>query len=314
MSAQDDKNRAEAQKRDAQNEINQHNSEKAKAEKNIAKSRIWITGDEKYSGIFQSSNDGMVVIIVDRNDKDQKAATKGREWTKKSGSKIDRCLIFTKKKSQYLEGNRNNFIYLFASNCNREGILENEALSFAKREFDLEENEIRKTIQSAYHHHTNEHGGNQTKRQSKRYQQLDAQESFYSNLTQTPCFPNHVYEQLPDLLKHCCKVFDSNREKDVFLTGALAVLSGSLSDVQGIYDGRTEYSNIFTFVIAPPANGKGTLKYAAMLGDAFHQKLSQERQEALTNYQVEMTSYRSAVRDFTKGKEMNILKSQECLN
>lgn len=223
-------------------------------------------------------------------------------FPKKSGSKIDRCLIFTKKKSQYLEGNRNNFIYLFASNCNREGILENEALSFAKREFDLEENEIRKTIQSAYHHHTNEHGGNQTKRQSKRYQQLDAQESFYSNLTQTPCFPNHVYEQLPDLLKHCCKVFDSNREKDVFLTGALAVLSGSLSDVQGIYDGRTEYSNIFTFVIAPPANGKGTLKYAAMLGDAFHQKLSQERQEALTNYQVEMTSYRSAVRDFTKGK------------
>ena len=221
---------------------------------------------------------------------------------KQSQSKIESCLIFTKKKSQYMKGNRNNFVYLFASNCNREGISKNEVLSFAKHEFDLEENEILKTIQSAYHHHTNEHGGNQTKRQSKRYQQLDAQESFYSNLTQTPCFPNHVYEQLPDLLKHCCKVFDSNREKDVFLTGALAVLSGSLSDVQGIYDGRTEYSNIFTFVIAPPANGKGTLKYAAMLGDAFHQKLSQERQEALINYQVEMTAYRSAVREFTKGK------------
>jgi hypothetical protein len=44
--------------------------EKAKAEKNIAKSRTWITGDEKYSGIFQSSNDGMVVITVDRNEKD----------------------------------------------------------------------------------------------------------------------------------------------------------------------------------------------------------------------------------------------------
>ena len=71
--------------------------EKAKAEKNIAKSRIWITGDEKYSGIFQSSNDGMVVIIVDRNDKDQKAATKGREWTKKSGSKIEAILKERKK-------------------------------------------------------------------------------------------------------------------------------------------------------------------------------------------------------------------------
>ncbi|MDC3253651.1 hypothetical protein OAU89_02025 [bacterium] len=95
-------------------------------------------------------------------------------------SKLRKCLDFTKNKSQYVEGNRNNFVYLFASNCNREGILENEVLNFAKREFDLVEKEILKTIQSAYHHHTNEYGGNQTKRQSKRYQQLDAQESFYS--------------------------------------------------------------------------------------------------------------------------------------
>jgi len=43
---------------------------------------------------------------------------------KESGSKIEQCLVFTKKKSQYIEGNRNNFVYLFASNCNREGILE----------------------------------------------------------------------------------------------------------------------------------------------------------------------------------------------
>ena len=71
--------------------------EKAKAEKNIAKCRIWITVDEKYSDIFPSSNDGMVVIIVDRNDKDQKAATKGREWTKKSGSKIEAILKERKK-------------------------------------------------------------------------------------------------------------------------------------------------------------------------------------------------------------------------
>ena len=70
--------------------------EKAKAEKNIAKSRVWITGDEKYSGIFQSSNDGMVVITVDRNEKDHKAAAKGREWTK-SGSKIEAILKERKK-------------------------------------------------------------------------------------------------------------------------------------------------------------------------------------------------------------------------
>ena len=72
--------------------------EKAKAEKNIAKSRTWITGDEKYSGLFQSSNDGMVVITVDRNEKDHKAAAKGREWTK-SGSKIE-AILKERKKNQ----------------------------------------------------------------------------------------------------------------------------------------------------------------------------------------------------------------------
>ncbi len=212
------------------------------------------------------------------------------------------CLAFTKKKENYVDGNRNNFVYLFASNCNREGIGESEVLNFASQEFNLPANELKSSIGSAYRHHGNEHGNNQSKRQAKQYKQLDAQESFYEALTQTPCFPKMVYQQLPNLLKQCCEVFDTEREKDVFLTGALGVLSGSLINVEGIYDGRTEYSNIFTFIIAPPANGKGALKYAAMLGDAFHQKLSEERQEAVANYRMQMTEYRSAIRDFTKGK------------
>jgi len=78
--------------------IKNQKKEKAKAEKNIAKSRTWITGDEKYSGLFQSSDDGMVVIVVDRNEKDQKAAEKGREWTK-SGSKIE-AILKERKKNQ----------------------------------------------------------------------------------------------------------------------------------------------------------------------------------------------------------------------
>jgi hypothetical protein len=217
-------------------------------------------------------------------------------------SQLKSCLVFTKKKEQYVEGNRNNFVYLFASNCNREGISEDATLNFAKQEFNLPINELKSSIRSAYHHHGNEHGKSQTKRQAKQYQQLDAQESFYESMTQTPCIPKKVYQQLPKILKECCEVFDTAREKDVFLTGALGILSGSLTDVDGIYDGRTEYSNIFTFIIAPPANGKGALKYAAMLGDAFHNKLREERQEAVTNYQLQMTEYRSAVRDFTKGK------------
>ena len=79
--------------------IKNQKKEKAKAEKSIAKSRTWITGDEQYSGLFQSSDDGMVVISVDRNEKDHKAAAKGREWTKKSGSKVE-AILKERKKNQ----------------------------------------------------------------------------------------------------------------------------------------------------------------------------------------------------------------------
>ena len=79
--------------------IKNQKKEKAKAEKSIAKSRTWITGDEQYSGLFQSSDDGMVVITVDRNEKDHKAAAKGREWTKKSGSKVE-AILKERKKNQ----------------------------------------------------------------------------------------------------------------------------------------------------------------------------------------------------------------------
>ncbi|MFK8008965.1 MAG: DUF3987 domain-containing protein [Saprospiraceae bacterium] len=231
---------------------------------------------------------------------------KNMETNSNNDSRLKSCLAFTKKKQQYVEGNRNNFIYLFASNCNREGISESEVLNFAKQEFNLPIGELQSSIRSAFHHHSIEHGKKSRKvskkKQSKQYQHLDAQELFYEQMMTTPCFPKKVYQQLPQLLKKCCEVFESEREKDVFLTGALGILSGSLTEMEGTYDGRTEFSNLFTFIIAPPANGKGAMKYAAMLGDAFHQKLAEERQESLAQYRVEMTEYRSAVRDFSKGK------------
>ncbi len=65
---------------------------------------------------------------------------------------------FTNKKLQYSVGDRNNYVYRLASNCNRVGIpLENTAeLSFLY--FDLPEKDIRASVQSAYTHHTHEFG------------------------------------------------------------------------------------------------------------------------------------------------------------
>ena len=68
------------------------------------------------------------------------------------------CWQFTEQKATYQDGNRNEFLMMFASNCNRAGLIENESLQFALDNCnDLLESEIKATIASAYKN-TSEHG------------------------------------------------------------------------------------------------------------------------------------------------------------
>jgi hypothetical protein len=66
---------------------------------------------------------------------------------------------FTQNRLQYAEGSRNNFLYLFACNCNRKGISQGDAEDFAAGfAFDLDKDEVSKTISSAYKNHSAEFG------------------------------------------------------------------------------------------------------------------------------------------------------------
>lgn len=67
-----------------------------------------------------------------------------------SNEVVLQALKLTKNKLTYILGQRNKFIFLFACNCNRYGILEATALDFAKTNFDLEIIEIENSIKSAY--------------------------------------------------------------------------------------------------------------------------------------------------------------------
>lgn len=64
---------------------------------------------------------------------------------------------FTNNKLQLTTGNRNNWIYLFACNCNRKGIEMHECLSHAHSLCsDKDNKEIEATVKSAYTHHAAE--------------------------------------------------------------------------------------------------------------------------------------------------------------
>ena len=111
------------------------------------------------------------------------------------------------------------------------------------------------------------------------------------NLENTPTIPEEVYENLPQFLKEGSEVFLTNREKDIFLTGALTVISGCLPTVFGYYNGSKVYPNLYSFIVAPAASGKGVMSWAKVLGIAYHKYLREENKILIEEYEESMELY-----------------------
>lgn len=118
-------------------------------------------------------------------------------------------------------------------------------------------------------------------------------------LTKTPLIPDSVFLNLPKLLKQGCGYFKSERERDVFLTSALPILSGCFQSVHGVYRQQTVYPNLFTFVVAPAANGKSALVFSKQLGMKIHKALVDESKAKKALYNLQLKQYNTA----KKGKK-----------
>lgn len=213
---------------------------------------------------------------------------------------------FTNSKSDYTNGNRNNYMYLLASNCNRAGLSESDTYQYCIQNFDLSEKEIREAIKSVYKHHSTEFAkfANATKLQSpyKQNSVSEPDDDLQDYLKSTPTFPDEIFEQLPNILREGCLVFDDRRKRDVFFTAAIAILSGCLPKVTGIYHQERVYTHLYTFVIAPPASGKGVLKNAKRLADKYHQKVLEESRNKQKKYDTDMIDFKNQSRNLKKGE------------
>ncbi len=205
---------------------------------------------------------------------------------------------FTNQKTQYTDGNRNNYIYRLASNCNRTGLSQSDTELLCTQHFDLPEREIKEAVKSAYSHHKPEFAkfANTAKLQSS--EQQTPQEDY---LKATPTIPEELYLQMPEILQHGAMAFTDERERDVFLTGALAILSGCLPGVKGVYAGNEVFPNVFSFAIAPAASGKGALKFAKMLADEYHSFVLKASREAESQYNQELSEHKQKISSKKKG-------------
>ncbi|MBC7524454.1 MAG: DUF3987 domain-containing protein [Flavobacterium sp.] len=188
---------------------------------------------------------------------------------------LDKCLKFTEQKDQYYSGNRNNFIFLFSCNANKFGISKDDTLNYCINNFDLDESEIITTVNSTFKNQSADFAKFANLQSSNTSNIITTENSFddYEDcLKTTPTIPLSVYENLPPILFESCQVFKNERERDTFLTGALAILSGCLPNVSGMYSGSVIYPSLFSFILAPAASGKGALKFAKALADKYHDK------------------------------------------
>ncbi|MFV8358225.1 DUF3987 domain-containing protein, partial [Flavobacterium sp. XS1P32] len=192
-----------------------------------------------------------------------------------------------------------NFIHLLASNSNRFGIYEEDTLDFCMTNFDLDTREIKNAVNSAYKNQIADFA------KFAKFANLQTSEQVIKNnnssntipeeedvLKSTPFIPQSVYDNLPPILLESCKAFNDKREKDVFLTGALAILSGCLPNVSGVYHGSTVYPCLYSFILAPAASGKGVLKFSKALADKYHEKILAESLEARKIYEENLAAFK----------------------
>jgi hypothetical protein len=208
-------------------------------------------------------------------------------------SVFDECVSFTNNILTFNNGNRNNYIYQLACNCNRRGIPHPEAENLITSNFHHEDQtEIRKSIESAYQNNAAEFGkfANLAGSQKKEITN-DTTEDY---LKTTPTIPIEAINLMPDLLQEGARAFEDNpRKRDVFLTSAICIISGCLPDVQGIYDQERVFPHLFSFIIAPAASGKGVLKNAKRLGDKIHKRFTEESKAERKDYENELIEYKA---------------------
>ena len=112
----------------------------------------------------------------------------------------------------------------------------------------------------------------------------------------TPLIPSEIYQQLPTILKESTDMFDDGIEKDVFLIGAITVISGCLPNIEGIYFDEPVSAHLYSFITAPAGSGKGKLKWAKYFGMKIHDKMVESSKEEKDNYAIEIEKYNNLTR------------------
>lgn len=81
------------------------------------------------------------------------------------------------------------------------------------------------------------------------------------------------YTTLPYPLNKGVEVFSSKEDKDIYILSTITALSTCFPTYTGVYHNRKVHANLYSFIIAPAASGKGTMIYGKMMAQEVHRYL-----------------------------------------
>lgn len=128
-----------------------------------------------------------------------------------------------------------------------------------------------------------------------------------------PFQPLPVFDQSagwPEPLNELLTLAETPQQRDVLLLGLLNVLGCTLAPcVRTLYGGRWMRPALQTFIVAPPASGKGAVAWCRHLVEPIHERIRSEVDKAMDTYRQERKAYELLGRE-----RANVPEPQQPLN
>lgn len=106
-----------------------------------------------------------------------------------------------------------------------------------------------------------------------------------------PAFPDYPW---PPFIKQMIDCGNSIAQRDILLLGVFTVLGGTLNKrVRVLYGQKDMYPCLQTFIVAPPASGKGALTWVRRLAEPIHEEMMARYKDSLKNYREEKNRWDS---------------------
>ena len=106
-----------------------------------------------------------------------------------------------------------------------------------------------------------------------------------------PTFSDIITPHLPGFLRTVASYGRNAREIDTMLLTAITVVSGCLPNIQGVYDDKTVYANLFYFLSARAGAGKGRSELCRRIAVPIHHRLKELHATLKAAYESDMTAW-----------------------